>query len=131
VGGIGCDGQEVAALAFGGPSRQVLLPYGRRLRRLRRLQTYATKNGNAWAHSCAPLRTADRPGVCPTKNGRPAAGWQRAATPLRQQATEATNGLVAGDKLLPNRGGGAAYAGYKPAPPRTATAGRTAVRPYP
>jgi len=55
VGGIGCDGQEAAALAFGGPSRQVLLPYGRRLRRLRRLQTCATKNGERLgAQLCAP-----------------------------------------------------------------------------
>ena len=30
VGGMGCDGQEVAALAFGRPSRQLLLPYEKR-----------------------------------------------------------------------------------------------------
>ena len=29
-GGVGCDGQETAALAFGRPSRQLLLPYGKR-----------------------------------------------------------------------------------------------------
>ena len=68
VGGRGCDGQEVAALAFGRPSRQLLLPYGRRLRRLRRLvilrqaqdRSVPPGTANGWADSCAPLLYGQR-----------------------------------------------------------------------
>ena len=54
LGGMGCDGQEASAFGVRGPSRQLVLPYGRRLRRLRRLQTCATGNGDGRAHSSAP-----------------------------------------------------------------------------
>jgi len=133
----------------------------------------ALQDGDGWAHSCAPLRMGtaggdrcprpterptacdsrgafgggdDRPGVCPIRQGRPA-GRHGVPSAKRQRPADrpgvcpTKNGRLTGRV----RGGGcAAYAGYKPAlprtrngrrawecpPDRTATAGRTAVRPY-